>query len=206
MRSGRTGVRSVPVLLRKSSIKYKNMKVIMNVAGVFQIEGLGLVVTGHLSEDVSVGANVQIQRKDGSVISSKIVDIRSYNTSMPSASAGTDIALVLAGVNRSNVGEGDLIGFGTETVSHNSFLMRIDDKFLIKGRGVVVTGVVAAGTVVTGDTVRLMRQSTSSIKLIVGGIEHKGTLVDNAKPGENVGIFFEGFDFNMVEIGDVLIG
>lgn len=182
------------------------MKVIMNVAGVFQINGLGLVVTGCLKENVSVGDEVQVFRQNGSVFPVKIVNIKHYNASLSSANAGSDVALVLEGIACGNVAEGDLIGVGSASVSHKSFMMRVEDKFIIKGRGAVVTGIVASGVVAAGDIVRLMRQNASALDLIVGGIEHKGALADRAEVGEDVGLLFEGLDFDMVEIGDVVIG
>lgn len=182
------------------------MKVIMNVAGVFQINGLGLVVTGYLKENVSVGEGVQVFRQNGSVCPGKIVDIKHYNASLSSANAGSDVALVLEGITRGNVAEGDIIGVDSAPVSHKSFMMRVEDKFIIQGRGSVVTGKVASGVVATGDIVCLMRQNASALDLIVGGIEHKGALADLAEVGQDVGLLFESLDFNMVEIGDVVIG
>lgn len=178
------------------------MKSIMNVAGVFQIDGIGLVVTGTLYENVKVDDGVVILRKDGFTRKSRILDIKWFETSLPTAEAGSDIALVLEGMSKADVAEGDIIGF--DEVSTSSLFMRVDDTFLIKGRGVVLDGTVAVGRVSSGDVVRIIRQNAPVLDLVIAAIAKERTIVETASAGEHVGILFEGLSSGQVNIGDVI--
>lgn len=180
------------------------MKAILTVAGVFQIEGTGLLVAGQLQKDVRRDDPVAILRKDGSKVITCIVDIKHYDASLDAASAGSNVALVLQGISKSQVAEGDVIAVGMPSPS--SFLMRVDDIFLVKGRGIVLTGIVASGAVQTGECVRIVRQNASVLDVTVSGIEHKRALVQNAVAGDSVGILFEGLSFGQINIGDIITG
>ena len=82
--------------------------------------------------------------------------------------------------------------------------MRVDDTFLIKGRGVVLDGTVAVGRVSSGDVVRIIRQNAPVLDLVIAAIAKERTIVETASAGEHVGILFEGLSSGQVNIGDVI--
>lgn len=86
-----------------------------------------------------------------------------------------------------------------------SFSMEIEDVFSITGRGTVVTGKIASGTVTVGDTVFLHRKDGRQESVIVSGIELFRKLQNTASAGENVGILLQNIARSAVSSGDVLI-
>lgn len=82
----------------------------------------------------------------------------------------------------------------------------IEDVFSIKGRGIVVVGVILTGTLRTGDKLTLCRADGSKRTVTVGGIEkYKQGLVPSAVQGENVGILLKEISNEDVSRGDCLI-
>lgn len=79
--------------------------------------------------------------------------------------------------------------------------MPISDVFFIRGRGTVVTGQIEAGIVHVGDEVRIGERS-----LRVDGIEAFRKRLDQAGPGENIGILFGSLKHNDVQRGEVITG
>ena len=87
-----------------------------------------------------------------------------------------------------------------------SFRYTVQDVFSIKGRGLVVVGMVEKGSVQVGDVLPLTRPDNSFMEVIVGGLELYGQgLVQSATAGENVGIFLKS-DITKDDVakGDVL--
>lgn len=84
-----------------------------------------------------------------------------------------------------------------------NFMFTVQDVFVIKGRGTVVTGVIDSGTVSTGDTVNLNgAKKQASYK--IGGIESFRKLLDSASMGDNVGLFLLGASKEDICRGDKL--
>ena len=83
------------------------------------------------------------------------------------------------------------------------FLMPVEDVFSIKGRGTVVTGRVEQGVVKVGDTVDVVGIKESS-QTVVTGIEMFYKMLDEAEPGDAVGLLLRGVDRDEVERGQVL--
>ena len=83
------------------------------------------------------------------------------------------------------------------------FLMPVEDVFSIKGRGTVVTGRVEQGVVKVGDTVEIvgMKDTTSTV---ITGVEMFHKLLDEAEPGDAVGVLIRGIEREDVERGQVL--
>jgi elongation factor Tu len=83
------------------------------------------------------------------------------------------------------------------------FLMPIEDVFSIKGRGTVVTGRVEQGIVKVGDQLEIvgMKDTTTTT---VTGVEMFHKLLDEAEPGDAVGVLLRGIDRESVERGQVL--
>ena len=78
-----------------------------------------------------------------------------------------------------------------ESDKNKPFLMPIEDIFVITGRGTVVTGRVERGTLHIADTVeRVGLRETASF--LVTGIEMFRKLLDEAQPGDNVGVLLRG--------------
>ena len=78
-----------------------------------------------------------------------------------------------------------------ESDKNKPFLMPIEDIFVITGRGTVVTGRVERGIVHIADTVeRVGLRETASF--LVTGIEMFRKLLDEAQPGDNVGVLLRG--------------
>ncbi len=83
------------------------------------------------------------------------------------------------------------------------FLMPVEDVFSIKGRGTVVTGRVEQGVIKVGDTVDVVGiKETSST--VVTGVEMFHKMLDEAEPGDAVGLLLRGVDRDEVERGQVL--
>jgi len=83
------------------------------------------------------------------------------------------------------------------------FLMPVEDVFGIKGRGTVVTGRVEQGMVKVGQTVEIvgMKETTSTT---VTGVEMFHKTLDEAEPGDAVGLLLRGIDRDGIERGQVL--
>ncbi|MCI8801136.1 EF-Tu/IF-2/RF-3 family GTPase [Acetatifactor muris] len=85
-----------------------------------------------------------------------------------------------------------------------TFRFVVEDIFSITGRGTVVTGKVAAGAVVVGDTVMLRRRDGSGREVLITGIEMFRRMLNSAKKGDNVGLLLRGVDRAEVSRGDIL--
>lgn len=94
---------------------------------------------------------------------------------------------------------GDAMYGGAET-----FRMVVEDVFTITGRGTVVTGKIASGSVAVGDTVMLKRQDGSCREVTITGIEMFRKLLNTAVKGDNVGLLLRGVDRAEVGKGDTL--
>ena len=90
----------------------------------------------------------------------------------------------------------------TEETKH--FMLFIEDSFLIKDRGMVVTGYVQEAPVHVGDAVTVVRADGTHFAASVAGIEQYKTLYDKANPGEAVGILLPEIKPGQVAQGDVL--
>jgi translation elongation factor EF-Tu-like GTPase len=84
------------------------------------------------------------------------------------------------------------------------FSMTVEDVFTIAGRGTVVTGRIASGTVSNGQTVRLTRRDASVRAIEIIGVEMFGKKVDVASAGDNVGLLLCGASKADVGQGDVV--
>jgi elongation factor Tu len=84
------------------------------------------------------------------------------------------------------------------------FLMPIEDVFSISGRGTVVTGRVERGTLKVGDEVEIVGLRDEPIKTVATGIEMFRKVLDEALPGDNVGVLLRGVGKDEVERGMVV--
>ena len=81
--------------------------------------------------------------------------------------------------------------------------MPVEDVFSIKGRGTVVTGRVEQGVIKVGDTVDVVGIKETS-QTVVTGVEMFHKMLDEAEPGDAVGLLLRGVDRDEVERGQVL--
>jgi elongation factor Tu len=83
------------------------------------------------------------------------------------------------------------------------FLMPIEDVFSIKGRGTVVTGRVDRGVIKVGEEVEILGFNQSK-RTVVTGVEMFRKLLDQAVPGDAVGLLLRGIEREDVERGQVV--
>ncbi len=83
------------------------------------------------------------------------------------------------------------------------FLLSIEDVFTISGRGTVVTGRVERGKLTPGGEVEIIGFGTKK-KTVATSIEMFRKVLDEALPGDNVGVLLRGIDKEEVERGMVL--
>ncbi|HVS70275.1 MAG TPA: elongation factor Tu [Phycisphaerae bacterium] len=84
------------------------------------------------------------------------------------------------------------------------FLMPVEDVFAIKGRGTVGTGRVERGVVKVGDEVEIIGLKKENSKSVVTGVEMFQKTLDQAIPGDNVGLLLRGVDKENLERGQVI--
>lgn len=85
------------------------------------------------------------------------------------------------------------------------FQMTVEDVFFIRGRGTVVTGQVAQGTLKSGDEIQL-RRGEKTRKVVVAGIESFHKQMNEAGPGANIGLLLKDLTKDDVQRGDILSG
>ena len=83
------------------------------------------------------------------------------------------------------------------------FLMPIEDVFSISGRGTVVTGKVERGVLRPGEEVEIVGLRPT-IKTVATSIEMFRKILDEALPGDNIGVLLRGVGKDDVERGQVL--
>ncbi|GBD13651.1 Elongation factor Tu [bacterium HR24] len=84
------------------------------------------------------------------------------------------------------------------------FLMPIEDVFGIKGRGTVVTGRVERGVLRPGDEVEIIGFSYDTRRTVATSVEMFRKILDEALPGDNIGVLLRGVERDEVERGMVL--
>lgn len=90
------------------------------------------------------------------------------------------------------------------TAASTGFRMTVEDVFAIKGRGVVVTGSVAAGQVSRGMQVVIYRAGSRIDVLTVTGLEMFRKQIDIATAGQYVGLLVSATDRAALQPGDVV--
>jgi len=95
------------------------------------------------------------------------------------------------------------LSFSVKVHADDEFSMKIMDVFSITGRGTVLTGQVAAGSLAVGDTVCVPLQDGEIAARSVDGIEMFRKLLERAEKGQMVGILVQ-VDNKRVEKGAML--
>ncbi len=91
-----------------------------------------------------------------------------------------------------------------ERETDKPFLMAIEDVFSITGRGTVVTGRVERGRLTPGEEVEIIGFRDKPLKTTVTSIEMFRKILDEALPGDNVGLLLRGVKKDEVERGMVV--
>lgn len=92
----------------------------------------------------------------------------------------------------------------TETSIGEIFSMEINDIYMMSGRGILVTGTIASGTVKVGDKIEISGNGFSQLGFIKE-IEIYSELVEEASAGNNVGLVLEkGFSTSDLAKGMII--
>ena len=82
----------------------------ITVEDVFSITGRGTVITGQVeSGSVKVGDQVTLRRVDGSIREVTVTGIEMFRKILDAARQGDNVGLLLRGLDRSDVGRGDVL-------------------------------------------------------------------------------------------------
>lgn len=92
---------------------------------------------------------------------------------------------------------------GLVVPSSDAFLFAIEDVFTITGRGTVVTGQVARGSIKVGDEVEIVGLGEKKTT-VVTGIEMFREMKDEAVTGDNAGLILQGIGKDEVQRGQVV--
>jgi len=84
------------------------------------------------------------------------------------------------------------------------FLMPVEDVFSIKGRGTVPTGRVERGVIRPGEEVEIVGLHHEPRKTVATSLEMFHKILDDAEPGDAVGVLLRGIDRDEIERGQVL--
>ncbi len=84
------------------------------------------------------------------------------------------------------------------------FLMPVEDVFSIKGRGTVPTGRVERGVIRGGDEVDIVGLHHEPKRTVVTSLEMFHKMLDEAEPGDAVGLLLRGVDRAEIERGQVI--
>ena len=84
------------------------------------------------------------------------------------------------------------------------FLMQIEDVFSIKGRGTVPTGRVERGVIKPGEEIEIVGLHHEPRKVVATSLEMFHKIMDEAEPGDAVGVLLRGVDREDIERGQVL--
>lgn len=85
------------------------------------------------------------------------------------------------------------------------FKMTVHDIFNLVGRGTIVTGTVAVGSLSLDETVVVIKADGSSFDATANGIEHNRKLVKTAHCGEEIGVLFGGLEKTTFDRGDIIV-
>ena len=101
------------------------------------------------------------------------------------------------------------ISYDTDS-THNyntstGFSLTVEDVFTITGRGTVVVGRIASGSISVGDRITLKRTNGYSCSVTIAGIEMFRKILNTAKEGDNVGLLLRGLTNADIGRGDVLM-
>ena len=90
-------------------VRYTDAPFLLPVENVFSISGRGTVVTGAIERGtVRIGDKVEVFGSDGT-LASVVTGLETFGKPMESAQAGDNVAMLLRGVGRNQVGRGQIV-------------------------------------------------------------------------------------------------
>jgi len=95
------------------------------------------------------------------------------------------------------------LSIGTQAMADDGFSMTVMDVFAVTGRGTIMTGQVASGSVAVGGTVCVPLENGETAALSVDGIEMFRKVLERAESGQMVGLLVK-VDKKLVKRGTVL--
>ena len=87
---------------------------------------------------------------------------------------------------------------------NNSLLIPVEDVFIVRGRGTVVTGRVERGSIKLNDEIQIIGLNHEVITTTVTEMDTSTNNSQTAQSGENVGIFLKDISRDQIEIGQVI--
>jgi hypothetical protein len=93
-----------------------------------------------------------------------------------------------------------------DTTEAKPFFLEIEDVFLIKGRGIAVTGQIKNGSCQVGQEVTILKDSVEVRTSTVVGIAMSRKQIQVAEIGDNVGLLLRGVAEGELERGMVVVG
>ncbi|MFI1093530.1 elongation factor Tu [Streptomyces sp. NPDC020917] len=106
--------------------RYTDAPFLLSVENVLSITGRGTVVTGAVERGVvRPGDRVELHGEDAEVIGSVVTGLETFGKPMESAQAGDNVALLLRGVQRSQVRRGDVLAAPGSVTPHRRFTARV---------------------------------------------------------------------------------
>ena len=108
-------------------VRYTDAPFLMSVENVLGITGRGTVVTGAVERGtVRPGEKVEVYGEgDGEPLGTVVTGLETFGKPMESAQAGDNVALLLRGVQRSQVRRGDLVAAPGSVTPHRRFTARV---------------------------------------------------------------------------------
>jgi elongation factor Tu len=88
--------------------------------------------------------------------------------------------------------------------SDQPFLMSVEDVFSIKGRGTVATGRVERGVIKPGQEIEIVGLHHEPHRTVATSLEMFHKILDDAEPGDAVGILLRGIEREELERGQVI--
>ena len=85
-----------------------------------------------------------------------------------------------------------------------SFYMIVEDVFMIRGRGTVVTGKIETGILKVGDDV-VIKEANGQKTPTVTGIESFRKALNQANPGDTVGLLLKDLSKQDIQHGDEIL-
>ncbi len=84
------------------------------------------------------------------------------------------------------------------------FLMAVEDVFSIKGRGTVAPGRIERGVCKINEKVQIVGLKEAPRETVITGIEMFQKILEEGRPGDNVGILLRGVEKDEIERGQVI--
>ena len=90
------------------------------------------------------------------------------------------------------------------TPDDTGFRLTVEDVFSIAGRGTIACGRVAQGVLHLGEELVVEKPDGHTLSTACGGLEAFRRVLEEAHPGDNIGVLLRGLDEHQVSRGDVL--